>query len=130
MGYVTGQGDPHKLLKLMALVKTGRHHQTSFFGQLTPYWPGDMSYLPSSSCTWLITFHEKRFSAPFVWEPHFDLRIHILFYIKYKQIFIRIQTWQWYYPSSAKKRHPHQLPYFILFLNIFSSHILRATKFL
>ncbi|KAJ0248881.1 Metal ion-binding protein [Hirschfeldia incana] len=62
MAYVTGQGDPNKLLKLMAsrkgkdaemaFVKTGIHHhnhdhsnfgnsyQNSYFSQLTPYWPG------------------------------------------------------------------------------------------
>ncbi|XP_056855742.1 uncharacterized protein LOC130505174 [Raphanus sativus] len=57
MAYVTGQGDPNKLLKLMAsrkgkdaemaFVKTGIHHhsnfgnsyQNSYFGQSTPYWP-------------------------------------------------------------------------------------------
>ncbi|CAH8364461.1 unnamed protein product [Eruca vesicaria subsp. sativa] len=68
MAYVTGQGDPKKLLKLMAsrrgkdaemaFVKTGTHnhsnfgnnYQNSYFGQSTPYWPGDMnSYHPSSS---------------------------------------------------------------------------------
>lgn len=62
MAYVTGQGDPNKLLKLMgskrgkdaemAFVKTGTHHhhrhdhnfynnyQNSYFGQSTQYWPG------------------------------------------------------------------------------------------
>ncbi|XP_010503778.1 PREDICTED: uncharacterized protein LOC104780933 [Camelina sativa] len=65
MAYVTGQGDPNKLLKLMgskrgkdaemAFVKTGTHHHrphhdpnfcnnypSSFFGgqSATPYWPG------------------------------------------------------------------------------------------
>ncbi|KAF3592163.1 hypothetical protein DY000_02026457 [Brassica cretica] len=69
MAYVTGQGDPNKLLKLMAsgrgkdaemaFVKTGIHHhsnfgnnyQNSYFGQTTPYWPVGMnlSYHPSSS---------------------------------------------------------------------------------
>ena len=69
MAYVTGQGDPNKLLKLMAsgrgkdaemaFVKTGIHHhsnfgnnyQNSYCGQTTPYWPVGMnlSYHPSSS---------------------------------------------------------------------------------
>lgn len=71
MAYVTGQGDPNKLLKLMgskrgkdaemAFVKTSTNHhdhhnfynnyqQNSYFGgQSTPYWPSDMSYLPSPS---------------------------------------------------------------------------------
>ncbi|VVB05301.1 unnamed protein product [Arabis nemorensis] len=64
MAYVTGQGDPNKLLKLMgskrgkdaemAFVKTGddfrnfhNNHQNSYFGQSTPYWPVDMSYTQS-----------------------------------------------------------------------------------
>ncbi|EOA25458.1 hypothetical protein CARUB_v10018796mg [Capsella rubella] len=73
MAYVTGQGDPKKLLKLMgskrgkdaemAFVRTGTHHQyhhhhhhdhnfynnhqnASYFGQSTPYWPG---YYPPAS---------------------------------------------------------------------------------
>lgn len=71
MAYVTGEGNPNKLLKLMgskrgkdaemAFVKTGTHHrqhhdhsnfyncQNSYFGQSTPYWPANMSYHPSTS---------------------------------------------------------------------------------
>ncbi|KAF2588790.1 hypothetical protein F2Q70_00040701 [Brassica cretica] len=67
MAYVTGQGDPNKLLKLMAsrkgkdaemaFVKTGTHHhhdhshfgnsyQNSYFGQSTPYWPAPPTMQP------------------------------------------------------------------------------------
>ncbi|XP_009115783.1 uncharacterized protein LOC103841023 [Brassica rapa] len=87
MAYVTGQGDPNKLLKLMAsrkgkdaemaFVKTGTHHhhdhshfgnsyQNSYFGQSTPYWPGDMNmsnYHPSSS-------HGYYPSAPPAMQPY------------------------------------------------------------
>ncbi|CAA7019366.1 unnamed protein product [Microthlaspi erraticum] len=68
MAYVTGEGNPNKLLKLMgskrgkdaemAFVKTGTHHrdpsnfyncQNSYFGQSTPFWPANMSYHPSAS---------------------------------------------------------------------------------
>ncbi|CAG7883509.1 hypothetical protein HID58_012063 [Brassica napus] len=72
MAYVTGQGDPNKLLKLMAsgrgkdaemaFVKTGIH---SYFGQTTPYWPVDMnlSYHPSSSRSYYL-------SGPPVMQPY------------------------------------------------------------
>lgn len=87
MAYVTGHGNPNKLLKLMAsskgkdaemaFVKTGTHHhhdhsnfgsnyQNSYFGQSTPYWPGDMnmsSYHPSAS-------HGYYPSAPPAMQPY------------------------------------------------------------
>ncbi|CAH2064427.1 unnamed protein product, partial [Thlaspi arvense] len=62
MAYVTGQGDPNKLLKLMGsrrgkdaemvFVKTGttQHPQSSYYGQSSaPYWPSDMSYMQPST---------------------------------------------------------------------------------